>query len=84
MPGIMLFSPSPVSMFYLSFHAILKANYYIITGFLWLATVIGIIYLGTAVVVLLENTPVMLSAKEAKAVSAALPFPQRLALYRIC
>lgn len=84
MPGIMLFSPSPVSMFYLSFHAILKANDCIITSFLWLATVTGIIYLGTAVVVLLENTPVMLSVEGAKAVPAALPFPLRLVLCRIC
>lgn len=84
MPGIMLFPPSSVSMFYLSFHAILKANDCIIVSFLWLATVIGIIYLGTAVVVLLENTPVMLSVEGAKAVSAALPFPLWLVLFSIC
>lgn len=80
MPGIMLCS---VSMFYLSFHAILKANDCIIMSFLQLATVIGIIYLGTAVVVLLENTPVMLSVEGAKAVSAALLFPLRLVLCSI-
>lgn len=34
MPGIMLFPPSSVSMFYLSFHAILKANDCIIVSFL--------------------------------------------------
>lgn len=84
MPGIMLFSPRPVSMFFLSFHAILKANDYIITSFLWLATVIGTIHLGTAVVVLLENIPVMLSVEGAKAVSAALLFPLWLVLHRIC
>lgn len=77
MPGIMLFSPSPVSIFYLLFHAVLKASDYIITRFLWLATVIGIIYPGTAVVVLLENTPVMVSVEGAKAVSAA-PFSLQL------
>lgn len=37
----------------------------------------GIIYLGTAVVVLLENTPVMLSVEGAKAESA-VPFPMQL------